>query len=115
MPRTGIVPLMVYSADTATRARLETGAKLSASKASHFQIAPTLYELMGYSRADITKNYDESLFDGTSRQPEMTTGDIFGVFGAQPAETLIPLAENMLETDATQFAKASQSQARVIQ
>lgn len=114
-PRTGIVPLMVYSSDPATRARLETGAKLSVGKASHFQIAPTLYELMGYSRTDIAKNYDESLFDGTTHKPEMTTGDVFGVFGAQPNETLIPLTENLLETDPTQFTKTSQSETKVIQ
>ncbi len=114
-PRTGIVPLMVYSADPATRTRLETGAKLSANKASHFQIAPTLYELMGYSREDIAKNYDESLFDGTSRKPEMTTGDVFGVFGAEPNETIISLAENMLESGPAQLAKTDLSEMKVIQ
>lgn len=114
-PRTGIVPLMVYSSDTEIRTRLENGAKLSVGKASHFQIAPTLYELMGYSRADISKNYDESLFDGTARKPEMTTGDVFGVFGAQPNETLIPLSENMLEVDPTPLAKISLSQLKTAQ
>ena len=97
-PMTGYVPLMVYSSDQVTHARFVEAVTKSKGKASHFQIAPTLYELMGYSRSDIQKNYDESLFDGTARAPEMTTGDIFGVFGSEIKETVIPLGGMMNET-----------------
>lgn len=80
-PRVALVPLMVYTADADVRSKLEKGAAALHHKSSHFQIAPTLYSLMGYSSADIAKSYDEDLFKGTSRPTELTTGDIFGVIG----------------------------------
>jgi glucan phosphoethanolaminetransferase (alkaline phosphatase superfamily) len=98
-PRMGIVPLMAYSSDPEIRAKFEKGAALISGKASHFQIAPTLYNLMGYAPADIATSYDESLFDGTSRTPEMTTGDIFGVFSQHvnvtPVDPTKPYMENI--------------------
>lgn len=81
-PRMGLVPLMVYAADPVIRAGLERGAKLLHGKASHFQIAPALFALMGYARNDIAGAYDESLFDGSSRAPAFTSGDIFGLFAS---------------------------------
>jgi glucan phosphoethanolaminetransferase (alkaline phosphatase superfamily) len=99
-PRMGLVPLMVYTSDPAIRAKFEKGVALSRGKASHFQIAPTLYNLMGYAPADIAKSYDESLFDGTSRPPEMTTGDIFGVFSKHVNVTPVDLSKSYMEPDA---------------
>lgn len=96
-PRMGNVPLMVYTSDPSLRANFENGAALSKGKASHFQIAPTLYRLMGYAQADIAKTYDESLFDGTRRKTEFTSGDIFGLFSTHINETLLDLSKDYME------------------
>ena len=79
-PRVGLVPLMVYSAYPALRSEFEHGASRLHGKASHFQIAPTLLNLLGYDPKDIATTYDESLFTGTSREPAFSSGDIFGLF-----------------------------------
>jgi arylsulfatase A-like enzyme len=75
-----VVPLMVHTSDPDLRKKFEAGAAVLQNKASHFQIAPTLYSLMGYRAEDIAKQYDESLFIGTSRPAESTSGDVFGLF-----------------------------------
>jgi glucan phosphoethanolaminetransferase (alkaline phosphatase superfamily) len=79
-PQMGLVPLMVYADLASWRAKFEAGAKLNHGKASHFQIAPALLALMGYSDTDITSAYDETLFAESFRQPAFTSGDIFGLF-----------------------------------
>ena len=99
-PRTGIVPLWAYSSDRATAAAFAEGAKKCEGKASHFLIAPTLYELMGYSRADISLTYPDSMFTGTTTAPRMSTGDIFGFFGSTALFWEIDLKYDYFEHDA---------------
>ncbi|BCG86030.1 hypothetical protein MesoLj113c_21400 [Mesorhizobium sp. 113-3-9] len=99
-PRVGLVPLMAYAADPALRARFAVGAAANRDKASHFQIVPTVLELMGYSPADIASEYDESLFAATSRSPQFTSGDIFGLFSDSVHWNSIDLSLNYLEPDA---------------
>jgi len=99
-PRVGLVPLMAYAADPALRARFAVGAAANRDKASHFQIVPTVLELMGYSPADIASEYDESLFAATSRAPQFTSGDIFGLFSDSVHWNSIDLSLNYLEPDA---------------
>ncbi|WP_181179805.1 sulfatase-like hydrolase/transferase [Mesorhizobium sp. B2-1-3A] len=99
-PRVGLVPLMAYTADPALRARFAVGAAANRDKASHFQIVPTVLELMGYSPADIASEYDESLFAATSRSPQFTSGDIFGLFSDSVHWNSIDLSMNYLEPDA---------------
>ncbi len=101
-PQIHLVPLMVHTSDPALRVKFEHGASLLKGKASHFQIAPAIYQLMGYRAADIATKYDESLFDGTSRAPETTSGDIFGLFSSDVHWNPVDLNQNYHEPDAGQ-------------
>jgi glucan phosphoethanolaminetransferase (alkaline phosphatase superfamily) len=98
--RYGIVPLLVYTHDPILRQRFHEGAAQSRGKASHFMIAPTLYRLMGYRAEDVSKAYDESLFEGTKREPFFTTGDVFGMFSDEVAKTPVDLDQSQLEQGA---------------
>jgi lipid A ethanolaminephosphotransferase len=99
-PRTGYVPLLVHAPAGALRDAFTAAVPLSKGRASHFQIAPTLYLLMGYSAADVERAYDESLFKGTSRPTEFTSGDVFGLFGSQIKMTHVDLLQDHLEPEA---------------
>ncbi|MBG1232047.1 sulfatase-like hydrolase/transferase [Aestuariivirga litoralis] len=89
-PRTGLVPLLVHTRHKALRQAFTQGARRSTGRASHFQIAPCLYQLMGYAPEDIAKAYPESLFTGSKAMPRMVTGDIFGILrSSQPVVTTI--------------------------
>jgi glucan phosphoethanolaminetransferase (alkaline phosphatase superfamily) len=99
-PRTGLVPLWAYSSDKATAKAFTEGAAKCQGRASHFLIAPTLYELMGYDRADIALGYQDSMFTGTDKPPRMTTGDIFGLFGTSSLFWDIDLHRDYFEYDA---------------
>lgn len=79
-PREGLVPLLAVAGDAAMQARLLAAAQASRGFGSHFAIAPTLYELMGYRPVDIATRYPGSLFSPDRRPPGFSTGDIFGLF-----------------------------------
>lgn len=96
-PRMGLVPLLAYSSDAATQAAFAKGASLSRGKANHFQIAPTLLQLMGYAPADIASAYDESLFAGSVRPAQFTSGDIFGLFGSAAHWNAVDLGKDYRE------------------
>jgi glucan phosphoethanolaminetransferase (alkaline phosphatase superfamily) len=96
-PKVALVPLMAYAADADLKHRFEMGAAANRGKASHFLIAPTLLELMGYGQADISTAYDESLFTATPRAPAFTTGDIFGLFSEETHWYPLDLAKDYRE------------------
>jgi lipid A ethanolaminephosphotransferase len=106
-PRTGIVPLWAYSSDKITVQRFKDGARKCRGKASHFLIAPTLYELMGYARDDIAQIYEGSMFAGTQVTPRMSTGDVFGFFNSTPMFWDVDLARDYFEHDAQPRLKAA--------
>ena len=95
--RQGLVPLLVHAGDPALRQAFGRGAQLVSGKASHFQIAPAILELMGYGEKEVMANYDESLLRGSQRPPAFTSGDIFGLFGAEPHWTAIDLRRDYME------------------
>lgn len=99
-PRMGLVPLMVYSSDPSLRAQLWDGAKQLQDKASQFQVAPTLLQLMGYRLEDIATVYDESLLMGSEREAAFTSGDVFGLFSSTVRSTPIDLSADYLEPEA---------------
>ena len=84
-PQEGIVPLMVATGDRSLQERFVAATRRIRGRASHFAIAPTLLELMGYSPADIAEIYTESLLDDIREPPRFVSGDIFGLFGQRPA------------------------------
>jgi glucan phosphoethanolaminetransferase (alkaline phosphatase superfamily) len=79
-PQTALVPLFVYASQGSLADRFRAAVPQLKNRASHFQIAPTVYELMGYKPTDIATAYDESLLSGTARPAEFTSGDVFGLF-----------------------------------
>lgn len=99
-PRVGLVPLMVYTPDPSLQALFRNGAKQLSGKASQFQIAPTLLQLMGYRPEDIATAYDESLLTGSKRVPAFTSGDVFGLFSSEVRSTPIDLSAEYLEPEA---------------
>ncbi len=99
-PRVGLVPLMVHTSDPSLQALFQNGAKLLTGKASEFQIAPTLLQLMGYRPEDIATAYDESLLTGSKRVPAFTSGDVFGLFSSGVRATPIDLSADYLEPEA---------------
>ncbi len=95
--RMALVPLLVHTDDDGLRSRLERGAAQSRGAASHFQIAATVLELMGYATTDISTAYDESLTAGTTRPAAYTSGDVFGLFQDEAIWNPIDLRANHLE------------------
>ncbi|GAB7523129.1 hypothetical protein PBS_21130 [Paraburkholderia sp. 2C] len=82
-PQEGIVPLMVATEDQDLRQRFTDVSRRFPGHGSHFAIAPTLLELMGYAPADIATIYDESLLRNLDTKPRFVSDDLFGVFSSQ--------------------------------
>ncbi|MCB1477440.1 MAG: sulfatase-like hydrolase/transferase [Rhodobiaceae bacterium] len=99
-PREGLVPLMAITGHPGLHALLEAAAVRNHARASHFQIVPTLLELMGESAATITASHGPSLFDKASQEPGFTSGDIFGLFNDEVRWTPIDLGKDYLEPEA---------------
>jgi glucan phosphoethanolaminetransferase (alkaline phosphatase superfamily) len=98
-PATGSVPMLVYAPPGQLREKFHAAIHLSKGRATHFQIAPTVYQLLGYSEADISKGYDESLFTGSQRPSQFTSGDVFGLFGNQVNLNPINLTKSYLQAE----------------
>jgi glucan phosphoethanolaminetransferase (alkaline phosphatase superfamily) len=79
-PQMAVVPLLAMAADSEVQSKLRSGATANWGRASHFQIIPTLLDLMGYRANDIATRYDENLYVATKHPPEFTSGDVFGLF-----------------------------------
>lgn len=97
-PREGLVPLFAITTDPVLEQRFVEGARASAGHASHFAIAPTLYELMGYQPADLATRYRESMFTADREPAAFTSGDIFGLFGNDTRWHEIDLTKTYLES-----------------
>ncbi len=97
-PVQGLVPLMAITGDKDLRQRFEAGAKLNEGRASHFEIAPTLLELMGYREQDVQAFYGESLFTVPVASPAFTSGDVFGLFSDQVNLTPVDLHKSYLDS-----------------
>jgi len=97
-PVQGLVPLMAVTGDPGLRQKFEAGAELNRGRASHFGIAPTLLELMGYRDSDVMAFYGESLFTPPVAAPAFTSGDVFGLFSDQVTTTPIDLNKDYLDS-----------------
>ncbi len=96
-PREGLVPMFVMTDDVGLKARLTQAAKVNFSKTSHFMIRPTVLMLMGYSPIKIAPIYGPSLLEVASKNPQFTSGDIFGMFRKEVLWTPLDLEKNYLE------------------
>ncbi|WP_157928949.1 sulfatase-like hydrolase/transferase [Pararhizobium haloflavum] len=79
-----IVPLMAATDNMEIAARLRDTAAHGAGRGTHFAIAPTILELMGYRPSDFASRYDVSLLDDLSWAPSFVSGDILGLFSPKP-------------------------------
>jgi glucan phosphoethanolaminetransferase (alkaline phosphatase superfamily) len=96
-PQMALVPLFAFSSDTKIAADLKLGAAKSFGKASHFQIAPTLMEWMGFGIEDVAKLHPESLTRGPAQKPAFSHGDVFGLFRSDIELENIDLKKDYLE------------------
>ncbi|MGV2981929.1 sulfatase-like hydrolase/transferase [Camelimonas sp. ID_303_24] len=80
----GVVPLLIASDNAQLLARFRQFAANYKGRGSHFAIAPTVLELMGYSSPDIRARYPESLLYGVPPAPQFLSGDIFAIFSNGP-------------------------------
>ena len=99
-PREGLVPLFVVTGNPALKARFEKAAAESRGHGSHFAIAPTVLDLLGYDRQAVAKAYGASLMDKSTRATRFTSGDIFGLFAEKPRWHPVDLSKSYLEPDA---------------
>jgi lipid A ethanolaminephosphotransferase len=99
-PREGLVPLFVATGNPVLRARLARAAQESRGHGSHFAIAPTVLNLLGYDQMAVAKAYGASLMDKSTRATKFTSGDVFGLFAEKPRWHPVDLSKNYLEPDA---------------
>jgi glucan phosphoethanolaminetransferase (alkaline phosphatase superfamily) len=82
-PEEGIVPLMVATGNTELRERFRRVATNHRGHGTHFAIAPTLLELVGYQQADVSAAYDGSLLTQLRWKPAFVSDDILGLFSKE--------------------------------
>jgi lipid A ethanolaminephosphotransferase len=97
-PREGLVPLFAMSGDTSIQSRFANAAAVDFNRSSHFAIAPTLLELMGYDPVDLHGMYTASLFEPITEEPGFTSGDVFGIFSETYHVTPVDRAQRWLES-----------------
>ncbi len=81
-------------------ARLRQAASKNIGKASHFEIVPTVLDVMGFDRNLIAERHGASLFDQLQGETRFSTGDIFGLFREEVNWTPIDLGKDYLEEPA---------------
>ena len=79
-PVEGLVPLFAITDDAALKAKFAKAAQDSFGHASHFSIAPTLLQLLGYPRTQVASRYGTSMFEPNRDPAAFTSGDVFGLF-----------------------------------
>ena len=73
-----LVPLLVFNDTPSLRPRLVEAAALNRNRSSHFQIFPTILEVLGFASQRTKEKYFSSLFESTAGLPGFTYGAIFG-------------------------------------
>lgn len=96
-PRQALVPLFATTQNNKLKMQLAAAVNLNRGKLTHFAIAPTLLELMGYDRADIATRYDASIFEPQAFEPAFTSEYIFGLFRSKVKWTPVDLSAEYLE------------------
>ena len=76
-----LVPLLVFNDTPSLRPRLVEAAALNRNRSSHFQIFPTILEVLGFASQRTKEKYFSSLFESTAGLPGFTYGPIFGYMG----------------------------------
>ncbi len=104
-PREGLVPMMAMTDDGKTLDRLRDAARRSFNRTSHFQLVPSVLDMMGYTHDEIAEMHGQSVFGQiASTDAEFTTGDIFGLFRAEVRRSPIDLSQDYLEQETRRLA-----------
>lgn len=74
----GMVPMIVFSNDTAILKRFEAVQQGSYNRTSHFQVFPTLISLAGYRESWVESHYGTSLSERPDSSPQFFVGDLHG-------------------------------------
>ena len=107
-PREGLVPMMAMTGNGETRARLRIAARQSFNRTNHFQLVPSVLDIMGYRHGEIAEMHGRSLFAKPwSTSARFTTGDIFGLFRTEVRWSAIDLSQDYLEDEARRLAASS--------
>jgi glucan phosphoethanolaminetransferase (alkaline phosphatase superfamily) len=97
-PREALVPLLTMTGDEDLRARLAAGAEANRGGATHFLIAPTVLELLGYAGDDVRRAYGSgSLLAKSGDAPMFTSGDVFNLFSGTVRRHPIDLGRSYRE------------------
>jgi lipid A ethanolaminephosphotransferase len=97
--REALVPLLTMTGHEGLRARLAAGAEDNRHRATHFLIAPTVLELLGYPVDRIRQAYGSgSLFTRSDDAPMFTSGDVFNLFSSKVRLHAIDLAQPYRES-----------------
>ncbi|MCW8821922.1 MAG: sulfatase-like hydrolase/transferase, partial [Sulfurovum sp.] len=74
----GIVPMMMFSNSEVILEKFKLMQTTNYDQTSHFQVFPTLMELLGYKEAWVLTHYGSSLSKLSDTLPEFFVGDIYG-------------------------------------
>ena len=98
-PREALVPLLTMAGDEGLRARLAAGAEANRGRATHFLIAPTVLELLGYAGDQVRSAYGGgSLLAKSGDAPMFTSGDVFNLFSSKVRRHPIDLGQPYRES-----------------
>ena len=100
-PREALVPLLALTGDRQLDRRLRNAASRNSGKASHFEIVPTVLDVMGFDPNLIVELHGASLFGALDGETRFSTGDIFGLFRKDVNWTPIDLGKDYLEESGT--------------
>ncbi|MEJ2451961.1 MAG: sulfatase-like hydrolase/transferase, partial [Gammaproteobacteria bacterium] len=86
----GLVPMMVFSNDSAILERFKAARATSFNKTSHFQVFPTLLRLAGYKEPWVRSHYGASLRESPGSLPEFFVGDLHGRGSVRHWDSIYP-------------------------
>ncbi len=99
-PREALVPLFAVTGNRQLDGRLREAASKNVGKTTHFEIVPTVLDVMGFDPKLIAERHGASLFDTLDGETKFSTGDIFGLFRKDVNWTEIDLGKDYLEEPA---------------
>lgn len=70
----GLVPLIIITDDKENKKLLEKAAIKNIDKTSHYNIFPTILNILGYKSEVITKRHSQTIFDDLNDQQKFITG-----------------------------------------
>ncbi len=80
----GIVPLVVFTDEPRLRTQFHAAAELNHNQASHFNIFPTLLQLLGFETAAVRRTYGPGLRETIDDELAFTTGGMIPGIGSRP-------------------------------